>query len=105
MATIYRTYPDSVSLVRPPNTTMPKTLAALPKSQYATTFSLTSGKKLFRVLPPLIVLLREERGDIMLAVSVRPAVPTVEARRMSVLRALRNGGLPGRRKRDRDGPL
>lgn len=29
-------YPDSVSRVRPPNTTMPKTLAALPRSQYAT---------------------------------------------------------------------
>ena len=38
------TYPDSVSLVRPPNTTMPKTLAALPRSQYATTLSLVSGK-------------------------------------------------------------
>ena len=28
-----RTYPDSVNLVRPPNTTIPKTLAALPNSQ------------------------------------------------------------------------
>lgn len=37
------THPDSVNLVKPPNTTMPKTLAALPKSQYATTLSLTSG--------------------------------------------------------------
>lgn len=38
------TYPDSVSLVRPPNTTIPKTDAALPKSQYATPFELVSGK-------------------------------------------------------------
>lgn len=39
-----RTYPDSVSLVNPPNTTIPNTLTALPKSQYATLFELTSGK-------------------------------------------------------------
>jgi hypothetical protein len=37
-------YPDSVNLVRPPNTTMPKTLAALASSQYATLLSLVSGK-------------------------------------------------------------
>lgn len=36
--------PDSVSLVSPPNTTIPKTLAALPSSQYATLFSDVSGK-------------------------------------------------------------
>jgi hypothetical protein len=39
-----KTYPDSVSLVSPPNTTIPKTLAALPSSQYATDLSLTLGK-------------------------------------------------------------
>jgi len=39
--------PDSVNRVRPPNTTIPKTLAALPNSQYATDFELTSGKLLF----------------------------------------------------------
>jgi hypothetical protein len=39
-------YPDSVSLVRPPNTTMPNTLAALPSSQYATLFELVLGKLL-----------------------------------------------------------
>ena len=38
-------YPDSVSRVRPPNTTSPNTLAALPRSQYATDFSLVLGKK------------------------------------------------------------
>lgn len=36
--------PDSVSRVSPPNTTIPKTLAALPSSQYATLFSDVSGK-------------------------------------------------------------
>lgn len=36
-------YPDSVSRVRPPNTTMPKTLAALARSQYATPLELMSG--------------------------------------------------------------
>lgn len=40
------TYPDSVRRVRPPNTTIPKTLAALPKSQYATLLALVSGKEL-----------------------------------------------------------
>ena len=38
------TYPDSVSLVKPPNTTIPKTLNALPKSQNATDFDDVSGK-------------------------------------------------------------
>jgi len=60
------TYPDSVSLVRPPNTTSPNTLAAPPRSQYATTWSLVSGKKDFFDFSPLtflIVLLKDERGD------------------------------------------
>ena len=39
-------YPDSVSRVRPPNTTMPKTLAALPNNQYATLLELVLGKLL-----------------------------------------------------------
>ena len=38
------THPDSVSRVHPPNTTIPKTLAALTNSQYATAFELVSGK-------------------------------------------------------------
>lgn len=41
-------YPDSVSRVRPPNTTMPKTLAALPNNQYATDFDVVFGKLLDR---------------------------------------------------------
>jgi hypothetical protein len=40
----HHVYPDSVNLVRPPNTTMPNTLAALPSSQYATDLELVSGK-------------------------------------------------------------
>lgn len=44
-----RIYPDSVSLVSPPNMTIPNTLAALANSQYATTLSLTSGKRDFAV--------------------------------------------------------
>ena len=39
------THPDSVSRVSPPNTTIPNTLAALPKSQYATALWLVSGKE------------------------------------------------------------
>ena len=38
------THPDSVNLVRPPNTTIPKTLAALPNSQYPTTVPSCFGK-------------------------------------------------------------
>lgn len=40
------TYPDSVSRVRPPKTTIPNTLAALPSNQYATLFDVVSGKLL-----------------------------------------------------------
>jgi hypothetical protein len=43
------THPDSVSLVSPPNTTIPNTLAALPSNQYATAFSLVSGNDFFRL--------------------------------------------------------
>ena len=39
------TNPDSVSLVNPPKTMMPKTLAALPSNQYAIIFSLVLGKR------------------------------------------------------------
>lgn len=42
----YDTYPDSVSRVSPPNMTIPKTLAALPNSQYDTILSDTFGKEL-----------------------------------------------------------
>lgn len=50
-----RPYPDSVNRVRPPKTTMPKTLAALPNSQYATDFELVSGNELFALLEVGIV--------------------------------------------------
>lgn len=43
------TYPDSVSRVRPPKTTMPKTLAALPINQYATPLELVLGQFVFPV--------------------------------------------------------
>lgn len=46
------TYPDSVRRVRPPKTTMPKTLTALPSSQYATDLELVSGKDLVLLLVP-----------------------------------------------------
>lgn len=38
------THPDSVSLVKPPKTTIPNTLAALPSSQYATVLVDVLGK-------------------------------------------------------------
>lgn len=37
--------PDSVSLVRPPKTTRPKTETALPRSQYATDLDDVSGNE------------------------------------------------------------
>jgi hypothetical protein len=48
------TYPDSVNLVRPPNTTIPKTDAALPNSQYATDFELVSGKNFLAAILPSV---------------------------------------------------
>lgn len=49
---LQQTYPDSVNLVNPPKITIPKTLAALPKSQYATVLLLTSGKRDFALVAP-----------------------------------------------------
>lgn len=46
------TDPDSVSRVRPPKMTMPNTLAALPRSQYATALLLTGGKEELRAPEP-----------------------------------------------------
>ena len=43
MEKCFTTYPDSVSRVNPPNTTIPKTLAALPSNQYATILLDVSG--------------------------------------------------------------
>lgn len=62
-----RTYPDSVSLVKPPNTTIPKTLAADPRSQYATVFEEVSGKNLalaFSFPGANIFSLKALRGDL-----------------------------------------
>lgn len=39
-------YPDSVNRVKPPNTTIPNTLAALANNQYATEFEVVSGNEL-----------------------------------------------------------
>lgn len=50
MKTTGTTYPDSVSLVSPPNITIPKTLAALARSQYATLLLLVLGKLDVRAL-------------------------------------------------------
>lgn len=44
-----QTNPDSVKRVSPPKTTMPKTLTALPKSQYATPLELVFGNELLSV--------------------------------------------------------
>ena len=50
------TYPDSVSRVKPPKMTMPKTLTALPNSQYATPLSLVLGQLLeFAPLAPAVL--------------------------------------------------
>lgn len=48
----WHAYPDSVRRVKPPNTTIPKTLAALPRSQYATDLELVvSGNARFHAWP------------------------------------------------------
>jgi hypothetical protein len=52
--------PDSVSLVNPPKTTIPKTLAALPSNQYATTLSLSIGKRDLEGSKGLAVVDRKE---------------------------------------------
>ena len=71
---LYETYPDSVNRVRPPNTTMPNTLAALPNNQYATPFEDVSGKNrlpeafAFCLSALEIVWLKELSGDAFLIV-------------------------------------
>lgn len=52
-----------MSLVKPPKTTIPNTLAALPSSQYATALSLVSGKKDLWGVSSAITLLSSERGE------------------------------------------
>lgn len=67
-----KTYPDSVNRVNPPNTTIPKTLAALPSSQYATILELVSGKPfLLEAFSAFdIVWLRELKGEALLVAEV-----------------------------------
>ena len=68
-------YPDSVRRVSPPNTTMPKTLAALPSSQYATLLDDVLGKLL----------------DVAAVAVAAPAAPPVAARDASMVALLRRG--------------
>jgi hypothetical protein len=67
------TYPDSVSLVRPPKTTIPKTLAALPSNQYATVLSVTLGKldpEACELVPLAATALEEHLVKAFLALSL-----------------------------------
>jgi hypothetical protein len=67
------TYPDSVSLVRPPKTTIPKTLAALPSNQYATVLSVTLGKldpEVCELVPLAATALEEHLVKAFLALSL-----------------------------------
>ena len=66
------TNPDSVSLVRPPNTTIPKTLVALPSSQYATTFSLVSGNWALRPTVPALTGFDSDAKDADFSIVVGP---------------------------------
>lgn len=64
------TYPDSVNRVNPPNTTIPNTLPADARSQYATVFDEVSGKNAFLTFSFSaldIVWLSEVNGDVFLA--------------------------------------
>ena len=56
-------YPDSVNLVRPPNTTIPKTLIALPMSQYPTPLGLDSGQAFFAAVA-VSEIVAADRTDI-----------------------------------------
>lgn len=49
---VERAYPDSVRRVKPPKMTMPKTLTALPMSQYPTALEFVSGNELDRAPAP-----------------------------------------------------
>ena len=70
-----RAYPDSVRRVKPPNTTMPKTLAALPSSQYATLLDVVLGKLLDLLLPSAVV-----------AASAKMALPALDPSSVALLR-------------------
>lgn len=72
-------YPDSVRRVRPPNTTIPKTLAALPSSQYATTLWLVLGKKRLRTFAPFPLIAPPIDGTGIDCGSLGVAVPDTAA--------------------------
>ncbi|RMZ68697.1 BTB POZ domain-containing [Pyrenophora seminiperda CCB06] len=71
---ISRAYPDSVSRVKPPKTTMPKTLAALPSSQYATLLELVFGKVL-------------DLPSVVAAASATMALPALISSMMALFRS------------------
>lgn len=109
--------PDSVSLVRPPNTTIPKTLAALPRSQYATTLSLVFGKNEdlvdFLALSAfrLIDLLKEESVEGHPKGDASASLLEAMVRRVEDLKAFRYGvvGRPfntlcGHREQEKNSP-
>ena len=75
-------YPDSVRRVRPPNTTIPKTLAALPKSQYATTLWLVLGKKCLLAFAPFPLIDPPIDGSEVDGVSPGVAVVDTAAERL-----------------------
>lgn len=72
-------YPDSVRRVKPPNTTMPKTLAALPSSQYATLLDVVLGKLL-----DLLLLL--PLPSSVVAASAKTALPALDPSIVALLR-------------------
>ncbi len=74
-----KAYPDSVNLVKPPNTTIPNTLPAEANNQYPTALLDDSGKKpffgmLFSFPCALIVWLRLLNGEFLLAADSKAAV-------------------------------
>lgn len=58
------THPDSVRRVRPPKTTMPKTLAALARSQYATAFEDVSRTFDFVTVVSAWAIASRSRADV-----------------------------------------
>ena len=79
--------------MRPPNITIPKTLAALPNNQYATPFEEDSGKNFlldalaFSFWALEIVWLKDPNGDGFLDV---PAPPSCKAAGLLFNRMFRN---------------
>lgn len=78
------TYPDSVRRVRPPKTTMPKTLAALARSQYAIVLEDVSGKLDFLTAVSACVIASRSRAEVL-----KPRLHGIDAR-LSCVRAYLN---------------